>query len=376
LESYLCHFCSYQQDDWVDYLGLAEFAYNNAASDATKISPFFANYGYHPRLELPLTQTVNVPAVDNLADCLCVICEELIAQLCHSQECAKRRYDAHRLPSPDFQIGDLVMLLRRNIKTTRPSPKLDFHKLGPFKIAQKLSNKVYQLSLPPSLSRLHPNFNVDLLEPYIKPSAFSGRSDPPSVPAPTLEEGSAPGLAIKSVLDVRQIGRRFDYLVDLEDQPESERSWIPLSDIPAAYNKRIEQFHRCNSNCPRPADSTLFCTRPFSNPKTPHAPIAPASNFISPIPPDQNNIENPQNNPASTSTSDTPISVLSDSLIPSPQNPSPLSDVAVSDPPTDPKPPNLRSNYTPPCQTTTRSGRVSHRVDHDAVMRAVTDPRR
>ena len=124
----------------------------------------------------------------------------------------------------------------------RPSPKLDFCKLGPFKIAQKLSNKVYQLSLPPSMYRLHLNFNVDLLEPYVKPSSFSG-SDPPSLPAPALEEGSAPDLAIKSVLDVRQIGQRFDYLVDLKDQPESEHSWIPLSDIPAAYNEHVEQFH-------------------------------------------------------------------------------------------------------------------------------------
>ena len=202
LESYLHHFCSYQQDDWVDYLGLAEFVYNNAASDVMKTSLFFANYGYHPCLDFPLTRTVNVPAADTLADCLRSIHEELIAQLCHSQECAKRHYDAHRLPSPDFQIGDLVMLLHRNIKTTRPSPKLDFCKLGAFKIAQKLSNKVYQLSLPPSLSWLHPNFNVDLLEPYVKPSSFSGCSDPPSVPVPALEEGSAPGLAIKSVLDV------------------------------------------------------------------------------------------------------------------------------------------------------------------------------
>ena len=54
----------------------------------------------------------------------------------------------------------------------------------------------------PSLSWLHPNFNIDLLKPYIKPSSFSGCSDLPSVPAPTLEEGSVPGLAIKSVLDV------------------------------------------------------------------------------------------------------------------------------------------------------------------------------
>ena len=77
-----------------------ELLYNNAASDVMKISPFVTNYGYHPHLDLPLTQTVNVPAVDNLADCLHIICKELIAQLCDSQECAKQHYDTHRLPSP------------------------------------------------------------------------------------------------------------------------------------------------------------------------------------------------------------------------------------------------------------------------------------
>ena len=102
----------------------------------------------------------------------------------------------------------------------------------------------------------------------------------------------------------------------------------------------------------------------------PHAPIAPASDFISPIPP---NVENPQN-PPSTSTSDSPSSAPSDSLIPLPLNPFPFSDVAVSDPPADLKLPSLRSNYTPPCQTTTRSGRVSGHVDHDTVTHTVTDP--
>jgi hypothetical protein len=355
LESYLRHFCSYQQEDWVDYLGLAEFAYNNAASDATKISPFFANYGYHPHLEPSLARTVNVPAADNLADRLRLIREELIAQLRYSQECAKHRYDVHRAPSPSFKIGDLVMLLRRNIKTTRPSPKLDFRKLGPFKIAEKLSEKVYRLALPPSLSRLHPNFNVDLLEPYISPSSFPGRSDPLPTPMPLLDEGSAPGSAIKTILDVRQIGRRFDYLVKFEDQPDSEQSWVPLTDIPTAYNEHIEQYHRRNPSRPRPADSTLFHSRSISHSKVPHAPIAPVPDSSSP-----KQIQNDKNTSSSTSI---PI-------------PFPFSQIPRSCTPPLPKPPNPRSNYIPPHQSTTRSGRVSRPADRAAVTRAVTDPRR
>jgi hypothetical protein len=48
LEVYLRHYCSFQQDDWAELLPLAEHAYNTADSETTRMSPFFANYGYQP----------------------------------------------------------------------------------------------------------------------------------------------------------------------------------------------------------------------------------------------------------------------------------------------------------------------------------------
>ena len=50
LEQYICMYCNYQQDDWSELLPLVEFAYNNAPSATTGISPFFANKGYHPNI--------------------------------------------------------------------------------------------------------------------------------------------------------------------------------------------------------------------------------------------------------------------------------------------------------------------------------------
>ena len=50
LEQYLRSYYSYQQDDWSKLLPLAEFAFNNAPSASTGVSPFFTNKGYHPRL--------------------------------------------------------------------------------------------------------------------------------------------------------------------------------------------------------------------------------------------------------------------------------------------------------------------------------------
>jgi len=52
LEQYLHIYCNYQQDNWSKLLPLAEFAYNNAPSAITGVSPFFTNKGYHPNLSV------------------------------------------------------------------------------------------------------------------------------------------------------------------------------------------------------------------------------------------------------------------------------------------------------------------------------------
>ena len=54
-------------------------------------------------------------------------------------------------------------MLRRNIKTKRPNEKLDFKKLGAFKISKKLLDVNYELSLPLGI-RIYPVFHISLLE--------------------------------------------------------------------------------------------------------------------------------------------------------------------------------------------------------------------
>jgi len=49
LEQYLRSYCNYQQDDWEKLLPIAGFCYNNTQTETTRITTFFANYGYHPQ---------------------------------------------------------------------------------------------------------------------------------------------------------------------------------------------------------------------------------------------------------------------------------------------------------------------------------------
>jgi hypothetical protein len=72
-------------------------------------------------------------------------------------------YNKSKLEGPRFQERDLVYLLRRNIKTTRPSDKLDYKKFGPFKVKRNIKNISYELYLLPTI-RIYPVFHIFLLE--------------------------------------------------------------------------------------------------------------------------------------------------------------------------------------------------------------------
>ena len=64
----------------------------------------------------------------------------------------------------------MVYLLRRNIKTKRSSDKLDYIKLGPFRIKDKKGSVIYKLELPKGM-RVYLTFYISLLEPVINKTA-------------------------------------------------------------------------------------------------------------------------------------------------------------------------------------------------------------
>jgi hypothetical protein len=72
-------------------------------------------------------------------------------------------YNKSKLEKPRFREGDLVYLLRRNIKIIRPNNKLDYKKFGPFKIKRNIKDISYELYLPLTI-RIYPVFHISLLE--------------------------------------------------------------------------------------------------------------------------------------------------------------------------------------------------------------------
>ena len=64
IEQYLQLFVNQCQDDWLEWISLAEFAYNNCIHLATQTTPFMLNNGQHPRLGLEPTQETQLEALD------------------------------------------------------------------------------------------------------------------------------------------------------------------------------------------------------------------------------------------------------------------------------------------------------------------------
>jgi len=54
LEQYLYIFIDYRQEQWPEWLGMAEFAYNNKVYTRTKVLPFKANQGQDSRMEFEI----------------------------------------------------------------------------------------------------------------------------------------------------------------------------------------------------------------------------------------------------------------------------------------------------------------------------------
>jgi hypothetical protein len=108
LEQYLRFYCDYQQDNWYQLLPLAEFVYNNASHASTKVSPFFANYGHHPRAQLQLTlpgDSVN-PSAEEFAARMWEVHGNLREQLTTAQVMYKANYDKRAKAPPLYAVGD------------------------------------------------------------------------------------------------------------------------------------------------------------------------------------------------------------------------------------------------------------------------------
>ena len=103
-------FVNYDQNDWYHLLPLAEFSYNNSATSARGMTPFFANYGYHPQTEWLKEREAQNSGADMNGHLMQTIHQNAREWLEKTREAMGRYYNQQGRQQPDFKVGDLVML--------------------------------------------------------------------------------------------------------------------------------------------------------------------------------------------------------------------------------------------------------------------------
>jgi hypothetical protein len=250
IEAYLRSFVNHEQDDWAGLLPMAEFAYNNSVTTATGLSPFYANYGFHPTATNPAATNSLNPASRVYAHWMHAVHEETRKSLEEAQERMRRYADPKRKDTPTYQVGDLVMLNGRNIQTRRPSRKLDHKNHGPFQIEKIVSPLAVKLTLPRKW-KIHDVFHVSLVEPY----RVGSQRGPPN-PAKILREADdieqSEEYDVEEVMSSTKKGRRILYLVRWLDYPD-RRDWTeePFDNFSVGGLEKLREFHRANPAAPR-----------------------------------------------------------------------------------------------------------------------------
>ncbi|KFY86131.1 hypothetical protein V498_07592 [Pseudogymnoascus sp. VKM F-4517 (FW-2822)] len=211
LEQYLRSYVNHQQDNWVQILPIAQ----------------------QPRPDESRAEQAQI-VVEQLKS----FHEQLATDIQFLNERSAVYANKKRSMEPSFKEGDKVYLLRKHIKTKRPSTKLDFKKLGPFRILKKVSPVNYRLQLPKN-SRLHPVFHVSLLEP--------ARGNAPIATDTELQpENEIIEYEVEAILDKRLVGRREEFLIKWKGYEPTDNSWESRGNL--SCPELLAEFRRRHPN--------------------------------------------------------------------------------------------------------------------------------
>jgi len=170
LEQYLRMFIDHRQEQWPDWLGMAEFAYNNKVHLSTKMLPFKANYGQNSRIGFEIKKKRKYKGAEKFATKMKEIQKETKAVLGKAQEEVKKYADRKKAEVNKYKVGDLVMLSTKNLKyqmVGKRMEKLTERFVGLYKIKKIVSLNIVELELPNTV-KIHLVVNVSRIQKYVE----------------------------------------------------------------------------------------------------------------------------------------------------------------------------------------------------------------
>ncbi|KAG0152773.1 hypothetical protein PDIDSM_2578 [Penicillium digitatum] len=166
LEQYLRAYVSYLQDDWSEWLPLAEFTANSHYSESTRVSPFYANYGFHPRIGFEPSQPASHPATrdaEKFATRMQELTEYIRAEYCPPSPIRRTNEPSPPRPCPPIPSWTTGLAERQEYPNPPPAEETGLEEPRPFKVLEAISAHAYKLELPATCR--HEPVNGQVTEP-------------------------------------------------------------------------------------------------------------------------------------------------------------------------------------------------------------------
>ena len=233
LEQYLRMYVNHRQNNWSEWLTMAEFTFNNKVHTATKTSPFQANYGRELRMGFDIRKKEKNVKAKEFAREMKERYEETRAVLVRSQKEMKKQIEKYRvgnkvlISTKDFSME----LMKRAIK------KLMKKFIGPYVIKKIVSENVVELELPVSL-RIHPVVNVRRIVKYRE--QVEGQKKIPPSPVKVAGEKE---YEVEEILDRQERRGKMKYLVKWKGYTVEENIWERIENLKNAM-ELIKEFEK------------------------------------------------------------------------------------------------------------------------------------
>ena len=246
LEQYLHMFTDHCQEQWLEWLGMAEFVYNNKAYAGTKVLPFEANSSQNPRMGFELRKKEKFEGVEKFAKRMKEVQEKAKAVLGKVQEDMRRYTDRHRLEAVGYKVGDLVLLSTKDLKwqmVGQHSEKLFEWFVGPYKIKAIISSNVVELELPATV-KIHLVVNVSWIKWYV--DQVNGQRK--EMPQPVVIEGEEEW-EVEKILNKRKVRGKDKFLVQWKGFTAEGDTWESRENLQNAgdlLRKFEEEYGREN----------------------------------------------------------------------------------------------------------------------------------
>jgi hypothetical protein len=240
IQSYLRSYCNYEQNDLASMLAMAEYTYNNSKHASTKISPFYANYGFEARTSWATEIQFRNPASEMYGHYMNQVHQKLRQRLQESVELMQKHYNKRRKIMEPLKKGELVLLNGRNIRAKHCCKKLEDKMLGPFEVLSIWSNNRYCKLKLPDHWKLHPVFNIDLLERY------KGTDSKKQVVKiePDREDWVMETIVASGPSDNNP--KQHVFLVKWKDYNQEENTWETYENLAEHDKKLLEDYYARN----------------------------------------------------------------------------------------------------------------------------------